>query len=35
VSAGDEAYLFAANNLTLQSAEDSDYSFYSKTKKSS
>ncbi|WP_415765245.1 hemagglutinin repeat-containing protein [Pseudomonas sp. ZB1P45] len=35
VSAGDEAYLFAANNLTLQSAEDTDYSFYSKTKKSS
>nr|WP_238542590.1 hemagglutinin repeat-containing protein [Pseudomonas sp. GM102] len=35
VSAGDEAYLAAGANLVLQSAEDSDYSFYSKTKKSS
>ncbi|MBI6616786.1 hemagglutinin repeat-containing protein [Pseudomonas corrugata] len=35
VSAGDEAYLVAGANLVLQSAEDSDYSFYSKTKKSS
>nr|WP_256662533.1 MULTISPECIES: hemagglutinin repeat-containing protein [unclassified Pseudomonas] len=35
VNAGDEAYLSAAANLVLQSAEDSDYSFYSKTKKSS
>uniref|UniRef100_UPI000B0ADC88 hemagglutinin repeat-containing protein n=1 Tax=Pseudomonas corrugata TaxID=47879 RepID=UPI000B0ADC88 len=35
VNAGDEAYLVAGANLVLQSAEDSDYSFYSKTKKSS
>ncbi|SCX72437.1 filamentous hemagglutinin, partial [Pseudomonas sp. NFACC32-1] len=35
VSAGDEAYLVAGASLVLQSAEDSDYSFYSKTKKSS
>lgn len=35
MSAGDEAYLVAGVNLVLQSAEDSDYSFYSKTKKSS
>ncbi|PTT93633.1 hemagglutinin, partial [Pseudomonas sp. HMWF005] len=35
VSAGNEAYLVAGENLVLQSAEDSDYSFYSKTKKSS
>ncbi|WP_367374514.1 hemagglutinin repeat-containing protein [Pseudomonas lini] len=35
VNAGDEAYLVAGSNLLLQSAEDSDYSFYSKTKKSS
>ncbi|MGU3347441.1 two-partner secretion domain-containing protein [Pseudomonas monsensis] len=35
VNAGDEAYLTAGANLALQSAEDSDYSFYSKTKKSS
>ncbi|MGX4728138.1 hemagglutinin repeat-containing protein, partial [Pseudomonas corrugata] len=34
VNAGDEAYLVAGANLVLQSAEDSDYSFYSKTKKS-
>jgi filamentous hemagglutinin len=35
VTAGDEAYLAAGANLILQSAENSDYSFYSKTKKSS
>ncbi|PIF52660.1 filamentous hemagglutinin [Pseudomonas sp. 29] len=35
VSAGNEAYLTSGANLVLQSAEDSDYSFYSKTKKSS
>ncbi|SDZ34247.1 hemagglutinin repeat-containing protein, partial [Pseudomonas sp. NFIX28] len=35
VSAGDEAYLVAGGNLALESAEDSNYSFYSKTKKSS
>ena len=35
VNAGDEAYLVAGANLVLQSAEDLDYSFYSKTKKSS
>ncbi|WP_256662999.1 hemagglutinin repeat-containing protein [Pseudomonas sp. 91RF] len=35
VSAGNEAYLTAGANLALQSAEDSDYSFYSKTKKTS
>ncbi|WP_123573822.1 hemagglutinin repeat-containing protein [Pseudomonas chlororaphis] len=35
VSAGDEAYLVAGANLVLESAEDSNYSFYSKTKKSS
>ena len=35
ISAGDEAYLVAGANLVLESAEDSDYSFYSKTKKSS
>jgi filamentous hemagglutinin len=35
VSAGNEAYLTAGANLTLQSAQDTDYSFYSKTKKTS
>ena len=35
VSAGDEAYLFAGNDLNLITAEDSDYSYYSKTKKGS
>ncbi|MGR4037949.1 two-partner secretion domain-containing protein [Pseudomonas sp. 910_21] len=35
VSAGDEAYLVAGGKLALESAEDTDYSFYSKTKKSS
>ncbi|PHN57068.1 hypothetical protein AO268_24130, partial [Pseudomonas sp. ICMP 8385] len=35
VTAGDEAYLVSGKNLELKSAEDQDYSFYSKTKKSS
>ncbi|MCD5970388.1 two-partner secretion domain-containing protein [Pseudomonas quasicaspiana] len=35
VNAGNEAYLVAGNNLAMQAAEDQDYSFYSKTKKSS
>ncbi|NWA10194.1 hemagglutinin repeat-containing protein [Pseudomonas gingeri] len=35
VGAGDEAYLVAGANLTLQSAKDDDYSFYSKTSKNS
>jgi len=35
VSAGDEAYLVAGGKLALESAEDTDYSFYSKTKKGS
>ncbi|WP_199522649.1 hemagglutinin repeat-containing protein, partial [Pseudomonas protegens] len=35
VTAGDEAYLVAGKNLALKAAEDQDYSFYSKTKKSS
>lgn len=35
VSAGNEAYLVAGKNLALRAAEDQDYSFYSKTKKSS
>lgn len=35
VNAGNEAYLVAGNNLALQAAEDQDYSFFSKTKKSS
>ena len=35
VEAGDEAYLVAGGNLALKSAEEQDYSFYSKTKKSS
>ncbi|MDK1397491.1 hemagglutinin repeat-containing protein [Pseudomonas protegens] len=35
VSAGDEAYLVAGGKLALESAEDTDFSFYSKTKKSS
>ncbi|NWE49692.1 hemagglutinin repeat-containing protein, partial [Pseudomonas gingeri] len=35
VAAGGEAYLSAGANLILQSAADEDYSFYSKTKKSS
>ncbi|MBT2375601.1 hemagglutinin repeat-containing protein, partial [Pseudomonas fluorescens] len=35
VNAGDEAYLVAGKNLALKAAEDQDYSFYSKTKKTS
>lgn len=35
VSAGNEAYLSAGANLTLQTAANEDYSFYSKVKKSS
>ncbi|NWD75824.1 hemagglutinin repeat-containing protein [Pseudomonas gingeri] len=35
VNAGAEAYLNAGANLTLQTATNDDYSFYSKTKKSS
>ncbi len=35
VSAANEAYLSAGANLTLQSAENQDYSFYSKTSKNS
>ncbi|MEJ1229236.1 hemagglutinin repeat-containing protein [Pseudomonas sp. CCNWLW56] len=35
VNAGNEAYLVAGNNLALKTAEDQDYSFYSKTKKNS
>ena len=35
VSAGNEAYLSAGADLTLQAAANEDYSFYSKTKKSS
>ena len=35
VSAGDEAYLYAGNDVNLESAENTDYSYYSKTKKGS
>lgn len=35
VEAGSEAYLVAGGSLELKSAEEQDYSFYSKTKKSS
>ncbi|AZF45439.1 MULTISPECIES: hemagglutinin repeat-containing protein [unclassified Pseudomonas] len=35
VDAGKEAYLVAGNDLALKAAENQDYSFYSKTKKSS
>ncbi|MFJ7282253.1 hemagglutinin repeat-containing protein [Pseudomonas sp. NPDC099000] len=35
VSAGDEAYLVAGGDLLMGAAQDEDYSFYSKTKKSS
>ncbi|NVZ52349.1 hemagglutinin repeat-containing protein [Pseudomonas sp. B6002] len=35
VNAGNEAYLVAGKNLSLQTAEDHDYSFFSKTKKTS
>ncbi|MBS7558470.1 hemagglutinin repeat-containing protein [Pseudomonas sp. RC4D1] len=33
VSAGDEAYLYAGNDLNLETAENTDYSYYSKAKK--
>ncbi|WP_339437709.1 hemagglutinin repeat-containing protein [Pseudomonas sp. EL_65y_Pfl1_R32] len=33
VSAGNEAYLFAGTDLVLNTAQNSDYSYYSKTKK--
>lgn len=35
VNAGSEAYLVSGKNLSLRTAEDQDYSFYSKTKKTS
>ncbi|PSL93731.1 hemagglutinin repeat-containing protein [Pseudomonas sp. R9.37] len=35
VDAGKEAYLVAGNDLALKAAENQDYSFYSKTKKTS
>ncbi|WP_338107684.1 hemagglutinin repeat-containing protein [Pseudomonas corrugata] len=35
VNAGNEAYLVAGKNLALKTAEDQDYSFFSKTKKTS
>ncbi|WP_395607452.1 hemagglutinin repeat-containing protein [Pseudomonas sp. B22129] len=35
VTAGDEAYLYAGKDLNLAAAENSDYSYYSKTKKGS
>ena len=35
VNAGTEAYLVSGRNLNLKAAEDQDYSFYSKTKKTS
>ncbi|MDF3202380.1 hemagglutinin repeat-containing protein [Pseudomonas sp. 1912-s] len=35
VNAANEAYLVAGKNLTLQTAQDQDYSFFSKTKKTS
>ena len=35
VNAGNEAYLVAGKNLDLKAAADEDYSFYSKTKKTS
>ncbi|WP_081791037.1 hemagglutinin repeat-containing protein [Pseudomonas umsongensis] len=35
VSAGDEAYLFAGNDVNLETADNVDYSYYSKTKKGS
>ena len=35
VNAGSEAYLVSGKNLSLRAAEDQDYSFYSKTKKTS
>ena len=33
VSAGDEAYLYAGGDVNLETADDVDYSYYSKTKK--
>ncbi|WP_340054464.1 hemagglutinin repeat-containing protein, partial [Pseudomonas sp. JAI120] len=35
VNAGNEAYLVSGKNLELKAAENQDYSFYSKTKKTS
>ncbi|MGF6362632.1 filamentous hemagglutinin [Pseudomonas frederiksbergensis] len=35
VNAGNEAYVYAGNDLSLNTAENSDYSYYSKTKKGS
>ncbi|WP_244652914.1 hemagglutinin repeat-containing protein [Pseudomonas viridiflava] len=35
VSATDQAYLYAGNDVNLLAAQDSDYSYYSKTKKGS
>jgi len=35
VSGGNEAYLFAGDNVNLQTADNLDYSYYSKTKKGS
>ncbi|WP_283190195.1 hemagglutinin repeat-containing protein [Pseudomonas sp. PMCC200344] len=35
VSAGDEAYLFAGDDVNLETADNVDYSYYSKTKKGS
>lgn len=35
VNTGSEAYLVSGKNLSLKTAEDQDYSFYSKTKKTS
>jgi len=35
VSAGDEAYLYAGDNVNLETADNTDYSYYSKTKKGS
>ncbi|SED00554.1 filamentous hemagglutinin [Pseudomonas frederiksbergensis] len=35
VSAGDEAYVYAGNDLNLETAANTDYSYYSKTKKGS
>lgn len=35
VSAGDEAFVYAGNDLNLQTAANTDYSYYTKTKKGS
>ncbi|WP_256735539.1 hemagglutinin repeat-containing protein [Pseudomonas sp. dw_612] len=35
VSAGDEAYLFAGDNVNMTTADNVDYSYYTKTKKGS